>query len=427
MSIRIIILFVLIVILFKSLLEKRNGVLSSEEEKKMNYMIKLIILRGLINPSCYWMDQSDETLTDKSGVITFNLIKSRSKESFVPINIFNLKLFLVTDIKYIEQILQNSPNPFNVGKLKSNFFKSFMARNLGVSQGKAWKRRRKLNEETLYTDRKHEFTEIFDNTIRDLIATNDFNVFDDFLYLSKKLATKIVFNREEIADEIFDFFKEVNNIKHFSEKYKSPKSLRKNYFSYMRKNIINTQKDSLLEIAKRHEDDVTELLHQIPHWVFPIAAIVNSIVPRLMLLLFNHREKLNRVVDEIAQYHKEENWGTLFQLRYLRQCILEILRLNNNVVSLFRTLETDFKFDDKYSFPKGTQFAIFTNPILRSSEYFDKPDEFIPERWTYELEYKYLPAISFSRGPQKCPGKDLTLIIGVSFITHLLKYYFTVA
>ena len=38
--------------------------------------------------------------------------------------------------------------------------------------------------------------------------------------------------------------------------------------------LVNSDiENSLLEIAKRHEDNVTELLHQIPHWVFPIAAI----------------------------------------------------------------------------------------------------------------------------------------------------------
>jgi len=414
------ILFIILIIFIIHINNKQ--ILSSQEETKMNQMIKMIILRGLINPNCYWMNQSDKILLDKSGVNTFKLIKSRTSEPFVPLNILNIQILLVTDINYIEKILQNSPNPFNVGKLKYQFFKSFMKHNLGVSQGKEWKRRRFVNEEVLYLNRVHELTENINYYIKDLVNNNNFHVFKDFLYASQKLATKIVFNQEEIAKDIFNFFAEVNNIKHYTERnYIAPKELENKYFAYMKKNINNPVKNSLISIAKRHETNITELSHQIPHWVFPIAAIVNSIVPRTLLLLLNHKDKLNKVMIEINENFDENNWTTLFSLKYLRKCILEILRLNNNVVSLFRTLESNFKFDDKYSFQKGTQFAIFTNPILRSNEYFEKADHFYPERWTSDLELKYLPAISFSRGNQKCPGKDLTFTITICFLTHLLK------
>ena len=57
----------------------------------------------------------------------------------------------------------------------------------------------------------------------------------------------------------------------------------------------------------------------------------------------------------------------------------------------------------------------------RSKEFFEKPDEFVPERWTQDLENKHLASISFSKGPQKCPGKDLTILIATSFIAHFIK------
>ena len=206
------------------------------------------------------MDKSDKELEDKSGVKIYELIKSRTTEPFVLLNILNQPIYLVTDINCIEKILQNSPNPFNVGILKYQFFKSFMKNNLGVSQGKEWKRRRIVNDEVLHLDRRHELTRNINIYIKNLINSNSFNVFEDFLFASKKLATKIVFNKDEIADEIFDFFEEVNNVKHYENKdYKAPKYLRKNYYSYMNDNIEHPEPNSLVEIGRRHESDKEEL------------------------------------------------------------------------------------------------------------------------------------------------------------------------
>ena len=110
----------------------------------------------------------------------------------------------------------------------------------------------------------------------------------------------------------------------------------------------------------------------------------------------------------------------IYQLTYLRKCILESIRLNNLVITTFRTLTQDFTFDEKHSFQKGTQFLILNNPVLRDKDYFEKPNEFIPERWTSEMEQSYY-AISFNQGPQKCPGKELAIYLVQCFIYNFFK------
>ena len=157
-----------------------------------------------------------------------------------------------------------------------------------------------------------------------------------------------------------------------------------------------------------------EILHQIPHFMFPIISITLSVIPRLIILILNHKNVFEKVIKEINS--KSDN----SKLFYVRKCIMESLRLNNLVTTTFRTLSRDFSFDEKYSFKKGTQFLILNNPVLRESEYFEKPNEFIPERWTNEMEESYY-AISFSQGPQKCPGKDLSIYLCQSFIGNFFK------
>jgi cytochrome P450 len=96
------------------------------------------------------------------------------------------------------------------------------------------------------------------------------------------------------------------------------------------------------------------------------------------------------------------------------------VRLNNPVNTTFRTLLRDYTFDEKHSFKKGTQFLIANNPVLREKEFFDKPNQFIPERWTPEMEKSYY-AISFNQGPQRCPGKELVIFLCQSFLYNFVK------
>ena len=405
-------------------------VISPEEEETLNHMTKVIILRGLIDPNYNWWAQSDK-LVDKSGILFFNHLVSKHQKPFIPIKLLHVSGYLVTDVRYIEIILNHSPYIFNVGELKYNFFKSFMKYNVGVSTGCPWERRRQVNTSTLFTDGKHCNVDLYDKFIYGIIHCHHLpSNFEDFLNLAKKIATKIVFNKDTPAKPIFDVLAYANSFKPFEKKdFKVPEKLHQAYLTYMKDSIQHPVKDSLVGIStimyqqmkSKREMTELELVHQIPHWIFPIASAIHTTVPRLLLLLYNHPDKLQQVATEINEIYSPHHPKTIYHLKYLKKCILEAFRINNNVVSLFRKLEQDFTFDKHYSFKKGSQFFILTNPILRSEKYFDNPDEFIPERWHGGTDTKKYAALSFSRGPQKCPGKEITIFVITSFIVHLFE------
>ena len=125
-----------------------------------------------------------------------------------------------------------------------------------------------------------------------------------------------------------------------------------------------------------------EALHQIPHFIFPIVGLFVATIPRLLLLLCNHTHVFKEVIEEINA--SDGTYEGMYRLRFVRKCILETLRLNNPVITTFRTLTEDYRFDEKHSFKKGTQFLILNNPVLREKEFYAKPNRFIPSRWTTE-------------------------------------------
>ena len=115
---------------------------------------------------------------------------------------------------------------------------------------------------------------------------------------------------------------------------------------------------------------------------------------------------------------------------------METFRLNNPVTTTFRTLLQDYTFDapnpnpnpnfnsnpNSYSYPKGSSFLILNNPVLRDSECFERPDTYDPERWIEhpELEQSYY-SMMFNQGPQKCPGKNLSLMIMMITYQQFMK------
>jgi len=405
---RIIILIILIILLLVLYYYNKNTIWT-------NIIVFLTIKRGILSSDCFWWNISD-LFTDTSGILTYQGFEKDKK--LVPMNIFGTNLYIVTDINYIKQILDNSPNIFGVGSLKYDFFKSFMKDNVGVSNGQLWENRRILNEYVLSTNESSIYLNVFHKNINNIIKKNIIPTnYSQFLNIAKLITMKIVFNEDKIYEPLFEIFTQANSLNAiiFGSTKIDPNVL-SNYNTYLKKHIKRPNIDSLVYIAKNNTSDY-ELMHQIPHWIFPITGIIAVTIPRLLLLLSKHSQIFKKVINEIKDNKKD-----IYKLIYLRKCILETLRLNNPVNSTFRKLLQDYKFENdgnNETIKKGTEFLILNNPVLRTPEIFTEPNKYVPERWNKELENSYY-SLMFNQGPQKCPGKELAINIMKSFVVHYL-------
>ncbi len=386
---------------------------------KLNLLVFLVVNRGILAPNCFWWGVSSKLLTDASGVELYRHLKKNSN-GIVPIESFGYKLNLVTNVNMIKEILDNSPFIFGVGQLKYNFFKSFMKENVGVSEGKEWVCRRKYNECVLNTDQLPYNTDIISDTISNILNTQSPpKEFKEFEYIAKLITMKLVFGTTEIVDEVFQIFSEANsfNVILYGGQNIDPK-IKDVYLNYLKESLRDPKPDSLIEYAVRCNQRSPSkcplgILDQIPHWIFPTGGLIHTTVPRMLLLLCNHRDTFDKLRLDIINYSIEST--------YLRQCILETLRLNNPVVTSFRSLLEDFKFksSEQFKFNKDDQFVILNNPVLREKDFFYDADKFVPERWNEQLEQSYY-AIMFNQGPQRCPGKELAIFVIGTFIVSYL-------
>ena len=386
----------------------------------------LLVKRGLIAPNCKWFTISEKLLQSDTAGIDLYKYHKKNFGDFSETYMFGKKIYVVTNIKYIKIILDNSPNLFSVGNLKLNFFKHFMKKNVGVSKGCPWKHRRFLNEKVLFTNYLHTYSNLYNNYISNNILKWKCSkeiYYEDFLELGKTLTLSIVFNSSTINHSIFDIFSELNTIDVFYKKdFKINPKLYNYYKDTLYYYINHPKENSIVKLCLNITNNKEEIFNQIPHFMFPIVGIFGNVIPRLLLLLCNHKDEFKKVLNEIYNITNNNiyNYDTISKLDYLRKCILETLRLNNSVFTTFRTLEKNYTFDDKYSFKKGDQFLILNYPILRETEFFNFPNQFMPSRWNNEMENSYYN-LTFNQGPQKCPGKDLCIYLIQSFIFNFIR------
>lgn len=401
----IFVLFILIILI----------VLFNNEDFKINIMTRLVFLRGLVAPNCFWYKISDMFFSDGSGINIYNNLK-RKYGDFAKVNVFNTDFYLVTNVNYIKLILDNSPDVFNVGSLKKKLFAVFMSKNVGISSGCPWKNRRKINDYALDNNKVHRYGSIYNEFMNDLTQKKYKKLdFDKFRDMGKKTMAKVIFNTQitNINEDVLNLFSEANKISALYNELNIDNKIYNNYKNTIYYYLNNPNKHSLISLCLNISQNKEEVFHQIPHFIFPIVGLFITTIPRLLCLLCNHLHVFQNLILEI-------NNNSLFNLEYMRKCVLETLRLNNPVISMFRTLEQDISFDSKNKFKKGTQFLILTNPILRENDFFVKPNEFIPERWTYNMEESYY-SISFSQGPQKCPGKEIAIFLVSCFTYNFIK------
>jgi len=353
----------------------------NRSQLKIHLLNQLVVLRGILAPNCMWYNVSDLVLDDGAGVNLYNDYK-RKYGAFVPSYMFNEKIYIVTSNKYIRKILENSPDIFSVGKLKKRFFKSFMAKNVGVSTGCPWKKRRRVNETALVSGYLHTYAKKYDMDLeRQLVKWRDVRElgYTDFENLGKTMVAKIVFNENRVSNDVFSIFSEANSPEvFFNPNFKLNPRVYNNYLRILKRYIQKPNRYSLIELVMKATKNQNEALHQIPHFIFPIVGLFVATIPRLLLLLCNHTHVFKEVIEEINA--SDGTYEGMYRLRFVRKCILETLRLNNPVITTFRTLTEDYRFDEKHSFKKGTQFLILNNPVLREKEFYAKPNRFIPSR-----------------------------------------------
>lgn len=102
----------------------------------------------------------------------------------------------------------------------------------------------------------------------------------------------------------------------------------------------------------------------------------------------------------------------------------KVLRLYPPAAFFARTISEDFQCD-KYLVPSGTTFLVLSYAIHRDPEVYEKPEHYIPERFSPNSTVSQNPFafIPFSGGVRNCIGQKFANMELKIFLATILRRY----
>uniref|UniRef100_A0A6C0JC57 Cytochrome P450 n=1 Tax=viral metagenome TaxID=1070528 RepID=A0A6C0JC57_9ZZZZ len=327
--------------------------------------------------------------------------------------------YYILDPKLAKKILEDSPKLFSAGKIKEDFFLTFMPKNLGISKCISnekcpWKKRRDFNENVLGTKGFNQFFDCINRIVANNVKRPLLNI-NDFKEVSFKIVSETIYGSTDNLDVniLKDYIKNVTTVYDL---------LATDFYKVYIKHLENSYKDSpkcsLLNYANLYRNDTLDIINdQIPHWFAPFIFIINFLIPNLMCVILNFRDIYDKIIIEI----NSDNFDLYSKNTYLHYCVIEHIRLFNTInINMQRTVQNNMKYHN-IDFKKGDQIFILFSSILRDKELFSQPDTFNPDRWKNRDTKSQ--EIVFGVGPQICPSKQISPIFYKSIITYLLRNF----
>jgi cytochrome P450 len=343
------------------------------------------------------------------------------------VNFLVKQLLLVGSAELSRQILAPPPSQekFSTGSLKRSAMAFLAAHALTISDDEDWNRRRAFNEAVLEPNRRHEFAPEFVRSTLQAFAPPITGVADLRAAMGRAMLG-VVFGgaaSPQLVTEIEALFDLVQNpvkrvltapFAYFKRArfYGSLRAL------WQAQNQALTP--SLLQMAGRSVTglDDTELLQQMPHWMFTFTGSATDLVLRTLTLITSTPNVQRQVMAELEDAGALD--GETFDaapLPFLEACLTETGHLYPPVTRTFHRAASGATLNGMQLAP-GTEimhlFPLFTADL----EGADAPS-FNPDRWLAATP-PIAPFDPFLGGARRCPGRSLILVICKTALASLL-------
>ncbi|XP_066143724.1 cytochrome P450 4d2-like [Euwallacea fornicatus] len=170
-----------------------------------------------------------------------------------------------------------------------------------------------------------------------------------------------------------------------------------------------------------------DIREEVDTFIFEGHDTTSSAIASALFLLANnpkHQDLVRKEQKDI--YGKDRDRPTTSQdlhaMKYLDLVIKETLRLYPSVPVIGRKVTEDIEYKG-HKIPKNTFLTIFIYGMHRDPDYFESPNEFIPERFldtNFKSPYLYVP---FSAGPRNCIGQKFAVLEMKCMISKIIRHF----
>ena len=132
----------------------------------------------------------------------------------------------------------------------------------------------------------------------------------------------------------------------------------------------------------------------------------------MFYLLAKHPDVQDILIQEIDETFRgeEPNMKDVGKMKYLDSIVMETLRMYPPVpIDVKYSLNDDYLPDNTF-IPKNTPITYYPFVMGRLERFWDRPDEFLPERWSNRRRPSPYEFPVFQAGPRICLGQSLAFL-----------------
>lgn len=194
---------------------------------------------------------------------------------------------------------------------------------------------------------------------------------------------------------------------------------------------VNDADPSILRflLASREEVSSVQLRDDLLSMLVAGHETTGSVLTWTLYLLsknLSSMEKAQEEVDRVLQ-GRPPTYDDIKNLKFLTRCINESMRLYPHPPVLIRRAQVADMLPGNYKVNAGQDIMISVYNIHRSSQVWERAEEFVPERFDLDgpvpnetnTDFRFIP---FSGGPRKCVGDQFALLEAIVSLAVFLQH-----
>ena len=360
---------------------------------------------------------------------------------FLRATLTNKKLIFSQDKEFVEYILKQNHKNYFKSEIQSVTLGKYIGNGLLTNNGKDWLKQRRLIQPGFSKIKITNLVSIMDDEIEKAFRSFDrepeVDLYDFFHTLAFNIVAKTLFSSDIEETEVKELGKIITEVQEvFAKEVRLPfytqilkafgvigKTIRKSERSKAiiqrvldKRRNSGEEKNDLLDmlIQSRYEDTQLPMSDKqlVDEMLILFIAGHETTANALSFIFFEisrNPEAEKKLRQEIAE--EGENAFTtesLMKKSFTVNVIKEAMRLHSPAWAIDRQALEDDRFKD-YSWEKGTLIILYISGLHRNPKYWDRPDEFIPERFDDEnaKNFAYYP---FGAGPRLCIGEHFAMM-----------------
>ncbi|GAB5564676.1 MAG: cytochrome P450 [Winogradskyella sp.] len=368
---------------------------------------------------------------------------------------FNTKVYFCRNVAFLEYVLKKNQRNYKKSKIQTEDISKYVGKGLLTIEGDHWRTQRKLIQPAFHKKQLHllldKIKEAITEEYEKLPLGKTIDVFPIFNDLAFKTVVNSLFSNAATNEDIkrLQFITEENQkmlIKELRQPYlgwwfsASGKIKKHLNFSEEAKQILKRIVDERKSSGKRFNDlldmlldaryedgsamDEDQLIDEILILFLAGHETTANALTFTFQLLAKHQDWQERIYQERSSIKKEseEVMNLVMRSKVCQQVIEESMRLYPPVYFIDRVNITEDSFNGMTFKPESNLlFSLFE--IHRHPDLWEKPEAFMPERFSEgerKFSSQYFP---FGAGPRKCIGNNFAMFEMIIAVSELVFKY----